>query len=531
MSLQKKTLDQWLDEVDYSALNNYSPSEFSLKYLNFLKLVNGGKGEANKTPLFHLFMLDKLASPEKYVVNLMFRGSGKTSIFAEYLFLYLALFRKLPHLGEVDFAIFVGDSMENGAKNLRKNIEHRYENSEFLNQYLPEVKFTDSMIEFTNLDKEKFSVKLFGATTGLRGVKMYGKRPNLAIMDDLISEEVSTSKTLMDFIKRTVYAGITYAMDPNNFKIIFNGTPFNKDDVIVSAVESGQWNVNVFPVCEYFPCDKKDFKGAWEDRFPYEVIKQKYDMAVGTGSPQSFYQEMMLRISIAEEKLVQDSEIRWYSRKELLGLKSNFNWYITTDFATSAKEKADWSVISVWAYNNNGDWFWVDGICEKQTMDKNIDSLFRLVQEYSPISVGIEITGQQGAFIQWLQKEMMTRNIWFNFAGSGKTNTPGIRPVADKLVRFNLMVPLFKAGKMYFPEEMKSSRIMGEFMNEISLATRNGIKGHDDCLDTISQLAFMNPWKPGIAAEPVKRTESKYFAFDESIYSPVETSGLSNYIV
>lgn len=127
-------------------------------------------------------------------------------------------------------------------------------------------------------------------------------------------------------------------------------------------------------------------------------------------------------------------------------------------------------------------------------MDKNIDALFKFVQQYRPQSVGVEVTGQQGGFIPWLQKEMISRNIWFNFATT--KNSPGIRPVMDKLSRFNVVVPWFKAGKIYFPEQMKNSIIMGEFMQEIKLCTINGIKGHDDCIDTISMLGYLNPWEP-----------------------------------
>lgn len=38
----KKTLDEWLDNVDYSYLNSdkYQPSEFALTFMNFIKLVN-----------------------------------------------------------------------------------------------------------------------------------------------------------------------------------------------------------------------------------------------------------------------------------------------------------------------------------------------------------------------------------------------------------------------------------------------------------------------------------------------------------
>ena len=64
------------------------------------------------------------------------------------------------------------------------------------------------------------------------------------------------------------------------------------------------------------------------------------------------------------------------------------------------------------------------------------------------------------------------------------------------MTRFNLVVPWFKAGKMYFPEEMKETQVIGEFMTEIQLATVTGFKGKDDCLDTISMLQNLTPWKP-----------------------------------
>lgn len=49
---------------------------------------------------------------------------------------------------------------------------------------------------------------------------------------------------------------------------------------------------------------------------------------------------------------------------------------------------------------------------------------------------------------------------------------------------------------MRFPSEMIKSQVLGLFMEQISLATKDGIKGKDDCLDTISMLQFMNAWSP-----------------------------------
>ena len=503
-SIIKKDLDEWLNEVDYSSLTDgsYVPSAFALIFLNFIKLVNGVEGESNKTPPVHLKMLDKVVGDSDYIVNLCFRGAAKTTLFFEYFILFLAFYGYLPNFGEIDYLIYVSDSMENGVKSARKNVEFRYENSEFLKEWVPYAHFTDNFIEFRNKDGKKLACKMFGAKTGIRGTKLFGKRPVMAILDDLISDDDATSRVQMQAIKDTVYKGVDYALDPKRRKVIFNGTPFAKDDIMIEAVESGAWDVNVWPVCEQFPCSREEFRGAWEDRFDYDFVMKAYQRAVLNGKVAAFMQEMMLRISSDEERLIQDGDIREYSRKALLEYKSAYNFYITTDFATSENQSADFSVISVWAYNAQGDWFWVDGVCERQTMDKSVNDLFRLVQEYRPQSVGIEVTGQQGAFIKWLQGEMMNRNVWFNFASSEKSGAPGIRPVVNKLTRFNLVVPLFKAGKMYFPAEMKASKIMGHFYSQMKLATHNGLKGKDDCIDTISMLMYLNAWKP--SADQVK---------------------------
>lgn len=829
--LIKQDLDSWLDGVNYSLLNSasYIPTEFALTFMNFVKLVNGIEGESHKTPPVHLRMLDRVVeSPSDYIVNLCFRGAAKTTLFMEYMSLYLGCFGYLPGHGPVSGMLYLSDSMDNGVKNARRNLEFRYNNSEFAQQMIPHAKFTDNYIEFGNQDGHLLGIKMFGAkalsldsvlytedgpttmgqvakgdriygpdgklatvleksdifhkpmyalrlhdgrtlkvsedhinsvtqlrqvtsgsdkgkmyfedrnlttsellryklkvgsnyrfwikatepvqyperelpldsytlglllgdgrirpkngnseiiahsddwaeyvqhipyelgkeqidsrntnvvtrsvrgiqttimalglnvgatakrvphvylygsvgqrlavlqglmdtdgtigkngycsfcstspglaedvaelvrslgglahiqpgkgywkvgikinlnifrlsrktarmrydtrtmarvvsidpieqepsqciaidnedhqyltsgytrthNTGLRGSKVFGKRPTFAILDDLLSDDDASSKAAMETISDTVYKGVNHALDPTRRKVVLNGTPFHKEDIMVQAVESGGWEVNVWPVCERFPCSEEEFVGAWPDRFTYQFIKEQYDFSIATGKVAAFLQELMLRITSAEDRLIQDADCKWYSRHTLLQNKNNFNFYITTDFATSEKSKADYSVIFVWAYNSNGDWFWVDGVMERQTMDKSINDLFRLVSEYGPQQVGIEVSGQQGAFIKWLQQEQMNRNIWFPFASSKGSGEPGIRPDMDKLRRFNLVVPWFKAGKMFFPEEMKQSKVLGTLMGQYRLATVNGIKGKDDGIDGTSQLAYLQPFKP-----------------------------------
>lgn len=860
-------VEDYLNHTNYAVDPKYVPSDFALEFVTFIKLVNGEQGEENKTPLVHYHMLDTLTQGGRRVINLCHRGIAKTTLMGEYLFLYLATYGELPGLGPVDIAMYVSDSIENGVKNMRKNLEFRWENSAFLQEYVPRIQFTDIRWEFENADGKRLIVKGYGAkalsldtelhtltgrttigecqvgdrifgadgklttitaksevfhkpmyqlqladgrtlkvsedhlnpvvintnpnntarwedkvlttlellqqplthtkkgnlrhrgtstkslvvvrnieplqypeaslpidpytlgvilgdgrirkdcgsveltahkddlphyqaaipyefgnlyvdprsnavtqsirglgkllkemglnvrgdqkfipqeyflgsieqrlallqglmdtdgtvskngrvtftsssqqlvnalaclvrslggtagrihkhasaeayrvelwmknnpfrlprkaarfipkekhvalvgitridnepsqciavdneerqfvagcyfrthNTGVRGAKEMGKRPQLAVLDDLISDEDARSQVVIAAVEDTVYKAVNYALHPTKNMIIWSGTPFNANDPLYKAVGSGAWEVNVFPVCEQFPCEREDFRGSWPDRFTYDYVKDQYDKAVMLGKVNTFNQELMLRIMSEEERMILDSDIGWYKLDAVLRHKSRFNFYITTDFATSVKESADFSVISVWAYNNVGDWLWVDGICKRQLMDKNIDDLFRLAQMYKPQQVGIEVTGQQGGFIQWIMEQMMERNIYFPLASEGNNNRPGIRPNTNKMVRFNTVVPLFKARKIFFPIERKNEAPIQEALNELSLVSVSGFKSkHDDFIDTISMLSSLTPWKPSEEA-PLHQDESGMWDIDVEDYS---ADRISSYIV
>lgn len=457
-----------------------------------------------------------------------------TTLFGEYGILYMAVYGNLPGFGELNYILYISDSMENGVKSMRKNLEVRYNNSEFLQKMLPTISFTDNSWIFTNISGHTLEVNGFGAKTGIRGTKKQGTRPQLAILDDLLSDEDAKSETQISNIENTVYKAVMHALHPKKHKIVWCGTPFNKKDPLYKAVESGAWNVNVFPVCEKFPCTREEFHGSWEDRFNYDYVKEQYEIALKTGNVAAFNQELMLRIMSDEDRLVSKTEIQWYDRQDVLRRKGNFNFYITTDFAVSDKTSADFSVISVWAYSNNGDFFWVDGVVRRQTIDKSIDQLFLFNQVYKPVSVGIEITGQQGGFINIIQQECLRRNNFINIASEKDSTKLGIRPNTNKLVRFNTVLPWFKLHKFWFPEDLKEDPRMIEFMDELSLASASGFRSkHDDCIDTISMLGSMMLWKPSaeIIVEPKEVTSEDPFTKAFFTSNITEDSDYESYLV
>jgi hypothetical protein len=97
--------------------------------------------------------------------------------------------------------------------------------------------------------------------------------------------------------------------------------------------------------------------------------------------------------------------------------------------------------------------------------------------------------------------------------------------------RFNLVVPWFKAGKMYFPEDLRHGAMMQEAVAELSLAAASGFRSkHDDFIDTISQLASLTTWRPSEAGI-VGRNQDQTGIWELEDDDDVKPDHLSSYII
>ena len=528
--IEGNDLDARLNRVDYRKFKkDYVPSPFAIEFVNFIKMVNGAEGEENESPIIHYDMLDQVVPPPPtddimFIQNLFvsFRGSAKTTALHEYMILYLATYGKLPNFGEVNVGIYISDTMDNGVKSMRTNLEFRWDHSDFLQEYVPKTRFTDVRWEFENAASKKLCFRGFGASTGVRGFKEYGQRPTWGGYDDLMSDKNAESPTIQKDIKHIIYKAARQALHPKKRMQVWTGTPFNKSDPLYEAASSGAWNTRVYPICEKFPVDKKDFVGGWEDRFGYVFVKNEYDSLLASGEIGSFNQELMLRITSDEDRLVQEEDLVWYSRDKVIQHKNRYNFYITTDLSTSDAKKADFAAIAVWAYTNNGDWLLVDGMCKRQLMDQSIKDLFRFVSVYRPLEVGIEINGQQQGFISWIKEKMVELNIFFNLAGKGKTE--GIRRTGRKIDSFKLVVPIIKAKKLWLPTELKGHELVVEMLEEFRYATNEEFKSkNDDAADLVSMILDLDAYKPSAVDKPTYTdSEDGRFAWyeddDDDIY-------------
>lgn len=480
----------------------YIPSQEALKFIAFLRATGN---EENTSPEAHYKIADILFSNKKKdwkVVIECLRGVGKSTL-VEYVFIYVAAIGTWPNFGKVPFVVFLGASQEGNVKAFFKNVAGKIENSNLLRSLITVQRQTDNEIELVNKDGVETIAAGRGMSTNWRGIRSRtGKRPTVLIADDVLPNDVMTSEVIRKTIEVNWFNSALPALDPIKHKVIYIGTPLSESDLLHQLKRSGAYKIIRFPLCPKFPVPEDEFQSVWPDRFSYEYTRDLFNQYKAAGTTQSFYTEYMLEITDLTTLLVEDEDIQWYDPTILKENKHNYNFYISTDFATSTKKSADFSTIGVWAISSNNDWLLVDGQCLRQTMQENIDDLFRYVKKWSPLSVGIENSGQQGGFISIMQEMMMKRNIWFTFAKKQGSKDLGIRPIKDKMHRFVTGVqPKFKQNKIWFPKpeivKTTSPRLFGlieEMTHELSRFTlAGGVKtlAHDDCVtgDTLVTMA------------------------------------------
>jgi phage terminase large subunit-like protein len=259
-------------------------------------------------------------------------------------------------------------------------------------------------------------------------------------------------------------------------------------------------------------------------------------------SNRAFNQELMLRIASEEDRLISDADIEkmWFSRKNLLKHISSYNIYFTTDFTASNDRKGDFSTVMAWAVGAGNNWFMLDVSCKRQTMEEQEVTLLDMVRKHTyenrQPTVGVEIDGQQQYSIHSLKKEMLNRNIFFQFArqiGAPYTKLGISRKTAKgaKHTQFMRTHTLFQSGNIFFCEEVKDTPDMKEVLEELKYITWESISSkHDDALDCISMISTMQVLIPTVevSIEETPAVESKQTSFGMLLKRPSQGSNTTD---
>lgn len=179
------TVDKLLDYVDLK-LDWYVPSDFTIEFMIFIRLVLGEEPE-NTSPKAHYFFIDCIFQQPNVKPFFMARGinfdelSDRVIILASrefskstlvtYLFLYMAAKGSVPGFGRVNYGIYISDSMRNNVATTMDTIRKVYMESKYLKSLFEETRLVQHEVNFIRKPSTKKELDAYHQAVNVEGLK------------------------------------------------------------------------------------------------------------------------------------------------------------------------------------------------------------------------------------------------------------------------------------------------------------------------------------------------------------------------
>jgi predicted phage terminase large subunit-like protein len=248
-------------------------------------------------------------------------------------------------------------------------------------------------------------------------------------------------------------------------------TRWHEDDLAGRLLKQKKWDRIILPAIgeNNDLLGRKVGEALWESRYPKASLLDIKD-SIGSYWFSSLYQQSP---APAEGGIFKRSDFKYFEQIDGIGKSKDFviqmselNLFFACDLAISTSEKADYTVIAVFASDKEKNLIVIDIIREKILPSKHIELIRELFEKYSPLQIGIETVQYQAS-------------LFHNLSNMGLPVTKLI-PKKDKVSRALPLAAKIEAGKVYFN---KSINCLSEIENEL-LNFPNA--KHDDIVDALS---------------------------------------------
>lgn len=553
-------LDKALDSYD-PTFQRYTPSKDALEFFILMRLVEGKDFEFD-TPIAHYFMVDMLLGhiqdPMMFPYSeeicksihidinaigvMASRGLAKSTTGISFFGVYSAIKGKLPNgIGKVYFYLLLAASSKGGARVNALAVRAMCEDSVYLKEYFEDMRFTETESEFIRKDPtgkipkkdRSFLIRYQGINTGVRGSRYGERRPCAIIMDDaILNTAAAYSKVMQDNLDEILHSDATNALKGGGKgRVLLYFTPFHYGDVNTKAILQGVFTPVIIPIAKSFDAEDpklkaSDIVSSWEAMHPMESIFKLVQKAKKANKLRLFMQERMLRLTSGSERLVPDHCIQFCDMKVIENNIAGYNVYITTDYTTTSGEDSDFSGVATWAVNSNQDWFLLNLSLRKMGMETQyaitLDEAAKYKRKGKYVELGVEVDGNQAAHITALEDRMRKNGTYFSFAkqkGQLDSQRKGLLSKATgvaKHERFRIASQVMLQKKMWFPEHLKDTPDMREFIAQIKGATHSAFTRADDGPDLITQaVVTMNvvypTYEPGLYTATKEDEKTHYW--------------------
>lgn len=377
-----------------------------------------------ETQLFHETIIDDWHSANPRVLDMVFRGGGKSTV-AEEAIVVMACLQQFKN------GLVIGET-ENRAQERLASIKHEFETNEDLIGLFGDLKgrkWQETYIELSN----GIVLRAHGRGQSLRGVKHLHYRPDIAFLDDLEDEEsVKTpearQKTLDWFVKTFIPA-----LDPRA-RIRMAATPLHPEALALKLSRSPDWLVRKYPIL--YRDTNGEEKATWPERYPLEWCLSKRNEYDRLGQRQAWGQEFMCEAENPDDKIFTPDMFKW--EPLIRTWQPVYVVYdpartVKTTSATTGKIVASWmnNRLVIWEASGN---FWKP--------DEIIADIFDTDTRYNPVSIGVEEDGLHEFIMQPLRHAQIQR-------GHAIPIKP-LKAPKGKLDFIRGLQPFFKAGEVVF---------------------------------------------------------------------------------
>ena len=469
----------------------YKPKYTSLKFFTWVNLHI--TKEQHKTPRMHYQMVDELiGTTDQNVQAMVHRGGAKSTVFTNYLPIYVAVTGQLDNFGMVHNLVIFSATIDQSIEQL-KGIRDLWDNSEVLQEFLTLAtdkrgKVVADKVDYIcweNRDGHVIHIQAKGAGQSMRGTKKNGFRPQLLLFDDILTDNILTSETERKKLVTWFYSTVANSVDVSHYKKIVVGTPMTDDDLLMMMLRSSEYKSVKFPVADVFPCPESEIVSSWKDRFTPERIMTQFREAKAAGAEADFYREMMLEVVNDDMRIFEE---KWFKRYEYHKFKSQLgecNIFTTMDLAVSKKQSSDFTVVITIAVTKEGHWFIVKCDVARMNPSETMDVLFKHVTMFKPLYTKAEKAALQQVLDHFIEERMIRTGTYFNYEPLVNNS------VMSKELRINALQPKMRMGHIHFPTDIDETAI-AELEYEMMGYIRTGpTTAHDDAVDCLAN--FLDP--------------------------------------
>lgn len=350
-----------------------------------------------KSPDFHVEMIDLWRSQDEFVLIEAFREGGKSTTAEEFLLLEGCF-------GNFFYTLIIGETYAKACQRLEAIAKEAMHNTRLHSLFGGKV-LARKPIENRVWFRAGGMIEAVGWEQELQSFKYLDHRPDRAYLDDVENLERVRDTATVDASMKKLYLELMPAMDKERRKIRITQTRRAEDCMVTRLAGNPEWVYRAYPICDR-SIDDPLAAALWPDRYPMHWIRRERDIYAKAGMLTDFLQSRMLQASNPAAKPFREDHIRAVDM-------APWQWsprYVIYDPARMDTEKSDeYGKVAVSRFGSkimiheSGGYHWKP--------DAMIADLFLANETHEPAAIGVEKNSLDEWLLQPLRIRMLARGV------------------------------------------------------------------------------------------------------------------------